>query len=196
MTTPMARGYTITRTVQFIQSGYFDPETSNRILDNLSPESRANLQKIKPVEWYPRDEYKVPLMRGIARVKNDDVGSAKDLANYGQFIAAEATNTFLKILMKMMNPALFAKKFPDFYARDHRGSGHFEVDVTEMNAGKFRVKLVGAEGFDHIGAAAVGFIRFGMDSISGPGSVDIKTHGWSMATPSPREVNFEVTFIK
>ena len=191
-TKPMTRGYAITRTVEFIKSGYFKPDAVNRILESLPGDMRDALPNLKTSEWYPR-EYMVPLMRGIASVKNDNVGSAEDLANYGQAVASEATNTFLKILMKLLTPTLFAKKFPEFYARDHKGSGHFEVDIEKVKDGKITIKLVGAEGFDHIGAASVGFFRFGIESISGPGSVDIKTRGWSLATPSPHEVFYDVT---
>jgi hypothetical protein len=190
-TTPMARGYAITRTVDFIRSGYFTADVSKRIIDDLPPDVRQALSSIKPAGWYPR-EYMIPLMKGIANVKNDDVGSAHDLAAYGQSVATEATNTFLQILMKLMTPSLFAKKLPDFYQRDHKGSGRFEVDLQDINHKRFRVRLVGAEGFDHIGAASVGFFRFGIEAISGAGSVEIQQKGWSMATPAPTEVTYDL----
>jgi hypothetical protein len=194
MTTPMARGYAITRTYDFVNSGYFTSQEANRIIDSIPADIRKELPNLKAGNWYPR-EYMLPLMRGIANVKNDDRGSYADLVAYGKAVASEATNTFLKLLMKMMTPSLFAKKFPDFYVRDHKGSGHFELaelDVKGTHDGKIGIRLVGAEGFDHIGAAAVGFFTFGMESIGGEGCIDVKLTGWSMKTPSPPEVVYEV----
>jgi hypothetical protein len=192
MSEPMARGYIITRTLEFIKGGYFSPSVAQGILDSVPEELRSQYNNLAPATWYPRN-YLEPLMRGVAAAKNDEKGSADDLAACGRVLATEATNSFLKILMKMMSPSLFMKKVPDFYQRDHCNSGRFEVDVSAANEGKINVQLVGAEGFDHIGATAVGFFQFGLESISGPNSVDVKLEGWSLTNPSPPVVDFQIT---
>lgn len=192
MTTPTLRGYTVKQTVDFIKSGYFEPDVSRRIMDGLPPEIVLALPSLKPAEWYPR-EYLMAMLKGIAAVKSHDVGSYQDLVAYGNYVATEATNTFLKLLLKMLTPTLFAKKVPEFWQRDHRGSGHFEVDVQRANEGIIAMRLVGIGGFDHIGVAAIGFISCGLKTM-GKKDVQVKQSGWSMATPSPDEVNYEVTW--
>ncbi len=192
MTTPMLRGYTIKQTVSFIESPHFDAQIRRRILEELPSDVRGALPAIKPAEWYPRD-YVMSMLRGIASVKNDDVGSYNDLVAYGGYVASEATNTFLKLFMKVLTPTLFAKKIPEIWQRDHKGSGQFEVDVTRANEGHIAMRLVGADGFDHIGIAAIGFITFGLSNM-GKRDVQIKQTGWSLATPSPHEIKYQVSW--
>jgi|SoiMethySBSTD1v2_1073268.scaffolds.fasta_scaffold193872_1 hypothetical protein len=189
-TTGMLRGYTLQRTVAFIESGYFDEKTKRQIMDGLPAESKALLAAAKPAEWYPRDAL-VHMMRGIAAVKNDEVGSYNDLVESGRFVASEATNTFLKLLMKVLTPTLYAKKTPELWARDHRGSGHFEVDADKAHEGRLRMKLVGADGFDHIGIAGIGFLTFGMAAM-GKRDFEVTQKGWSLATPSPHEILYDI----
>jgi hypothetical protein len=95
--------------------------------------------------------------------------------------------------MKILTPTLFAKKVPELWERDHRGSGHFEADVSHADEGRIGMKLVGADGFDHIGIAAIGFITFGLNNM-GKTNIQVKQTGWSLATPSPHEVAYEITW--
>src|SRR5262249_7139180 len=126
-------------------------------------------------------------------VKNDEEGSYKDLVASGSFVAAEATNTFLKLLLKVLTPVLYAKKTPDFWARDHRGSGHFEVDAQNADKGRIIMRLVGADGFDHVGIAGIGFLTFGLTAM-GKRDFKITQRGWSLATPSPHEVIYDIAW--
>ena len=192
MTAPMLRGYTVKQTAAFVESDYFEAQVRRRIMEQLPPDVKAALPGIKPAEWYPR-EYAMAMLRGIAAVKNDDDGSYNDLCAYGSWVATEATNTFLKLFMKILTPTLFAKKVPEIWQRDHRGSGHFEVDVSQVDQGRIGMRLVGADGFDHIGVAAIGFITFGLTAVGKQG-VQVVQHGWSMATPAPHVVRYEATW--
>lgn len=190
MTTPTLRGYMVHQAVAFIESGYFEPDVGRRIMDSLPKEVALGLPNVKHAEWYPR-EYLMEIMKGIARVKNNDAGAYQDLVAYGSYVATEATNTFLKLLLKMLTPTLFAKKVPDFWQRDHRGSGHFEADVQNAGEGLIRMRLLGAGGFDHVGITAIGFITCGLKTM-GKKDVQVTQRGWSLATPSPDEISYEV----
>ena len=192
MTTPMLRGYMVKQGTSFLESDYFEPAIRRRLIEQLPADVKAALPTIKPAEWYPRD-FLVPVMQGIASVKNDNVGSYNDLVAYGSWCATEATNTFLKLFMKILTPTLFAKKVPEMWQRDHRGSGGFEVDVSRAEAGRIGMRLVGAEGFDHVGITAIGFITFGLNAVGKKG-VKVVQSGWSMTTPSPHEVTYEATW--
>jgi hypothetical protein len=192
MTTPMLRGYTVKQTAAFVESDYFDPQIRRRIMEQLPQQVKTALPAIKPAEWYPR-EYVMAMLKGIADVKKDDVGSYNDLVAYGCFVATEATNTFLKLMMKILTPTLWAKKIPELWLRDHQGSGHIEVDVSQADRGRIGMRLVGADGFDHIGAAAIGFFVFGLSALGKQG-VQVTQTGWSMATPAPHEVKYEATW--
>src|SRR5262245_32651286 len=118
MATGFLRGYSIKQTSVFIDKHY-DPETSQRLQAELPEDVKTALPNLKPAEWYPK-EYEIALLRAIASVQGNDEGSFADLIGCGEFVASEATNSFLKILMKMLTPTMFAKKVPEFYLRDNK----------------------------------------------------------------------------
>ena len=190
MTTPMLRGYILKQTVSFIESDYFQPQARQTILESLTPEVANALPAIKPAEWYTRD-YLMDMLRGIARIKNTDDGVYEDLVAYGTYVSTEATNTFLKLMLKMLTPTLFAKKIPDVWQRDHRNSGTFEVDVQHANEGLIKLRLVGAGGFEHVGITSIGFISSAM-KIMGKKDIRMTQKGWSLATPGPDRIDYEL----
>src|SRR5690606_10839111 len=105
MEEPVVRGYIVQQMVDFIQK-YYDEETRKQIYAPMSSDTRAQLAALESAVWYPRDHV-VTLLRGIVAVKNDEVESYNDLLEVGRFVAVEATNTFLKLLLRMLTPALF-----------------------------------------------------------------------------------------
>ena len=191
MATGFLRGYSISQTAVFIEK-HFDAETSKRLKNDLPADVKVAIQSLKPADWYPR-EYEVALLRAIASVKNNDAGSYEDLIACGEFVASEATNTFLKILMKMLTPTMFVKKVPEFYDRDNKNNGRFEVDVSRAGEGRIDMVLIGADGFDHMPITSMGWVTFGLKAM-GKRTVQCKQTGWGLATPSPHEVKYEVTW--
>jgi len=191
MEEPVVRGYIVQQMVDFIQK-YYDEETRKQIYAPMSSDTRAQLAALESAVWYPRDHV-VTLLRGIVAVKNDEVESYNDLLEVGRFVAVEATNTFLKLLLRMLTPALFFKKQPSFWARDTRGCGRYEVDLSRIDANEVRMKLIGAQGYDHVCITGLGFLESALTSMGKKG-LRIKQSGWSLATPSPPEVNFEIAW--
>jgi hypothetical protein len=188
MTTGYLRGYSIKQTAVFIDH-HFDGETARRLKDGFPSELKTALPTLKPAEFYPR-ELEIALLRSIASVKNNDQGSYADLLACGEFVASEATNTFLRLMMKMLTPTMFAKKVPEFWDRDNKNNGHFQVDLSGATQGKFNMALVGADGFDHMPITSIGWITFGLKAM-GKRDVRVTQTGWGMATPSPHEVKYE-----
>ncbi len=84
--------------------------------------SREIVASAKSATWYPVATL-AELLNSIASLAKGDEAKARELLiNCGKYMAREATNTFLRLLMRM-TPALFAKKLPDFWGRDcTRGS--------------------------------------------------------------------------
>jgi len=187
----MIRGYSIRQQLNFLQT-QFEPAVSEQLSLHIPDDIRRDLSNVKPGEWYPR-RYSVAILRAIASHRGKDEGAVQgDLVRCGTFIATEATNTFLKILMKMLTPALFAKKIPEFWQRDQKG-GHFEVDIAGAKDGRLTLELCDVEGFDHIGAISIGWISFGLKSL-GKNDVVVNQHGWSLGSPGPKNVSFDVTW--
>jgi hypothetical protein len=188
--TAQIRGYSLKQTAKYLDTK-FDADTRRRTADVLPQQVRSLMTSFEPAEWYPRD-YSVALFRAIAAAKNDEAGSFQDLVQCGEFIASEATNTFLKLLMRIMSPTLFAKKVPEFWQRDQRG-GFFEVDVSKADDKRIGMRLADVQGYDHIGIVSIGWIQFGMTAL-GKKDVKVKQDGWSLAKPGPAEIKYEITW--
>jgi hypothetical protein len=192
MTDSVFRGYVLTQSVSFIESGYFDPQQSSQIMRALPAEVLNALPNIKPQQWYPRG-LQISMHRAIAGVRNTEAEIYNDFVAYGAYVCREATNTFLRLFLKLLTPTLFAKKIPEVWQRDHRGSGHFEVDVQRANEGIIQLRLSGAGGFDHIAIPGIGFITHVLKSM-GKSDVRMTQQGWSLATPAPDQVSYEITW--
>lgn len=188
---PMIRGYSVQQQLNFLETQY-EPAVSNRLLDTIPSDIRAGLRDLKAAEWYPR-AYSVAVLRAIAsNYGNDEKLVFGDLSRCGTFIATEATNTFLKLLMKILTPTLFAKKIPEFWKRDQTG-GHFEVDTSGAKDGTLKLELCDVEGFDHIGVIGIGWISYGLTAM-GKNNVTVNQTGWSLATPAPKNIRYDVSW--
>lgn len=183
------RGYVISRTVGYInlaatEEGLPDP------VERLSPESIAVIQNIAAQEWYP-----VSVISELNRLivetigQNDQERSRQALRACGRFMGQEASNTYLRILLRLLNPSLFSKKLPDFWRRDST-HGQIEVKVKDRTlSGRF----VNVDGYDHLPAVATGFICFALENI-GREIEDTVLHGWSFDKPASDGVRFAITW--
>jgi hypothetical protein len=188
-TTPMIRGYSLQQTAKYVETK-LQPGARQLALDSLPGDVRTRMNAFAPAEWYPRT-YSAALFRAIAG-DQPEADAYRSLVGCGEFIASEATNTFLKMLMRIMTPTLFAKKVPEFWKRDQRG-GQFVADVSKADQGLIRMRLEDVEGYDHIGIVSIGWIQFGMTAL-GKKDVRIAQHGWSQDAPAPRAVEYEVAW--
>lgn len=188
---PMIRGYSVKQQFHFLETQY-EPAVSQRLLAQIPEEVRLALADLHPADWYPRS-YSVAALRAIASHRGDDERAVyDDMVRCGTFIATEATNTFLRILMKVLTPALFAKKIPDFWRRDQT-SGHFEVDISGTKDRRFQLKLCDVAGFDHVGLLGIGWMTHGL-TMMGKQDVVVTQHGWSLSAPGPQEISYEVSW--
>jgi hypothetical protein len=184
------RGYMLRQAVNFIDS-YYSREQATQLKAQLPAPLRDVLSDIDPVQWYPRD-FCAALHRGIASVKGDSSAAYEDLIKCGEYIASEATNTYMRLILKIVSPSMFVNKVPTFWQRDHK-SGKFSVEEIALPSRKIKMRLSEVGGFDHIGPCAIGFLRFGLNTV-GLKNVRITQHGWSMASPAPDEVAYDIAW--
>ena len=189
MSAAQIRGYSIRQQASFLRSKHIDEAARQRALAMLPPELRGDFSDIDPAGWYPR-EHSAQLFRAIASAASGEAATRELLATCGEQIAQESTNTFLKLVMKLMTPTLFAKKLPSLWERDMKGGG-FTYDLSGADQNRLAFVLQDVEGYDHIAAVTEGWIRFAMKSMGKTG-VEVDMKGWSLAVPGPKEVAYEV----
>ena len=182
------RAYMARSTALFIQDTLGDQEL-DRILKEASPAARSAATSLKPADWCPVGGFS-ELLRGLAAKSNGDSEHARErLIACGEFIAREATNTFLKIVIRMLTPSLFAKKLPDLWKRDCSG-GTFEVDAA---GNTIVIRLAGMEGFDHVPCTAAGFVKFALTTM-GKTVEQVQIHSWSLTQPCADGARIELTW--
>lgn len=191
--TPMTRGYSMTSAWRFIDQAY-DAETRQKIVDQLSPEVRKAMGTYKDVEFYPATHWS-EILRGVATVVGKtDADAERELQSCGAFTASEATNTFLRLLMRVLTPALFAKKIPSLWSRDNT-AGQFSVDLSDINRGRLVFQLSDVDGYAYCGPAAMGWISFAMKTM-GRQTNTMKQMGWSLENPAPKNVVIDLELAK
>ena len=190
-TQPMIRGYSLRKTAEYIRTDRFDSSTRARILTSLPEHLRGDLTNIDVVGWYPRED-SIALFQAIASVSSDEAEARQTLRMLGEFIAEESTNTFLKLVMRLLNPVRFAAKLPSLWDRDMRG-GNFTYDVSGASEKRMEIYLNDVAGYDHIGAVTEGWIHFAMRSL-GEHNARVELRGWSLETPGPERVEYLVSW--
>lgn len=185
------RGYMLSTTAAFLRQtaaarGLGDPS------EHFSPVLRSSLNNVVPVGWYPV-AYVAELNRLIASLlaDNDEERARKDLESCGQFMAVEATNTFMRLLMRVLTPALFAKKLPDLWRRDTT-YGRLDLDVDDRT---MKLTLREMDGHDHIAAVMPGYVRFALEKM-GKVIDRVKVDGWALAKPDANGAKIEFSWQK
>jgi hypothetical protein len=93
--------------------------------------------------------------------------------------------------MQLMTPELFLKKLPRFWARDHKGSGAFELEPVMAGSRGARFVLRSVKHYDHGAILWMGFIQ-GMLVQLGASGLVVGQQGWSWENPGPQDVAYEV----
>lgn len=182
------RAYMVKSTAAFMHDRLGE-QKATQLLEGLSSETKDAVNALKLADWCTVAAYS-EMLRALAAESRGDADQAREtLIACGEYVAREATNTFLRMFMKLLTPSLFAKKLPDVWKRDCSG-GRFEVDVTNE---RLVFRLFDIKGFAHVPCTAAGFVKF---ALTGMGKTISKTsiHNWSLAEPCSEGAWVELTW--
>jgi hypothetical protein len=180
-----ARSYMLISTANYLTNKLGND--GQRIIDNLSPQTRSILTAEKPADWSPMHSY-VELLNAVAAVgKGDDAKARDSLIDAGRYVAQEASTTFLKLFLKMLTPNLFVRKVPTVWQRDFT-RGRAEAEISQN---RLVFRMFGISEMDHIPCTAPGFISFAMESM-GKSIRSVSVHNWSLQEPCRDGAYFEL----
>lgn len=148
MDQPKIRGF-FTRSVNLFVERSYDPPLRQRILDAVPAEVRAAAPSADRNAWYPL-EYITGYWGAIDKVLGDRERTRREIQRCGEFVATEATNTFLKLLIKVLSPKMFARQFPDVWRRWH-DFGDVDVDTSEVDGRRMKFACTGYDYAPFIG---------------------------------------------
>jgi hypothetical protein len=189
MIVSQVRGYVIAREAAYLRSRLGE-DGAKKLFAELSPDLQRAVADAKPASWYP-----IALLADlhgaiVTRVCGGDEARAREaLIACGKFVAHEATNMYLRLLMRMLSPSLFAKKMPDFFQRDHMGG----KIVMEVNGKTLRARFSEIAGYDHIPALAGGYALFAFEAMQTTVE-SLVLHDWSLSNPCAEGAGFELTW--
>lgn len=183
------RGYVIAQTLEFIRTRC-SPRAGEELESSLSPALQAALTRLSPVDWAPR-EHLVELLNVVAGSAHGEAERYDVLASLGRYLSERTHNEFTSLLLGILTPELLAKKFPKLWQREHRGQARLELDPEGNRPGRARLRLVGVEGYDHVGAVWSGWLDSVFRQVH-PGRFELKQNGWTAATPGPTAVQYEL----
>lgn len=180
---PMIKGYA----VRYVANHILDtPELASRVDEPTHRLARELGKRTEASDWVPRRDM-ITLLRGIAAACDSDEKARRAIVDAGRAVGDQATNTFLRLLMKMLTPRMFAAKLPDLFKRDHQGGGRIEIHRLEERAIHLQIRDIA--GFDHMGPLSEGW--FG-SALSAMGLVltTVSATPWSRDEPGPERVDF------
>jgi hypothetical protein len=182
---PMIRGTTLPLTARFILG---NESLKSRVpLETLAEVTRISMTK--PDIWAPRTQ-QVRLLKIIDEASPDEESAYRNLVEGGEWVANEAISTFLKLLLRVLSPKQFARKFPDIWLHEHKG-GYVEAALGDHNTMVITIRDV--KDFSHIGPVSVGFVGTALRAL-GLKDLKIRDVGWTRADPGPNDVRMEISW--
>jgi hypothetical protein len=129
--------------------------------------------------------------RGIYGASASPEEGYADVVRAGTAVADYATNTFLRLLIKLMTPEIMARKWPSVWKKSHN-FGHMETTLDNGDRPRLTMRLTGVDDYDYIGPTAVGFLTYSLKAMGFP---DARvTQKGDHATQTAPEYEFEVTW--
>lgn len=175
---PHVKGHGIKSVYNYVLTNY-SPDERNKIIARVDPEMVALYPKLQKSDWYPI-RHLVSVYDAVAQEKGPD-----EMRPLGYGVAQEATGTFLKLVMKILTPAMFANKFDSFF-HQYFDFGEIRADLTDIssNCVRFCIDLKGVE-FPHHHVVSLGWIESAFHGMGKKNvAVTLKSeHGQRVVTP-------------
>jgi hypothetical protein len=184
----MVRSYIVSQALEFGTS-QCTPAVRKHLENGASEQLRASLGYQSPSDWCPR-EHLVEVLTAVAELDGRNARQ-EQLVACGQYINERSANAFTNLLMGILTPALFVKKLPRFWQREHRGAARLELDRSEEPGSVVRFRLNGVAGYDHIALVWLGWMQSSLRQMGHP-EANITQQGWTPTVPGPAAVLYEL----
>jgi hypothetical protein len=184
MSEATVRGYMVVSPLTYLKSAYKADELA-AIEERIPSAIRTGLANVHDAGWYPRS-YTTAIYSAIAHHHRDRDGRVREaMFDLGHAVASRALETFLKLVIKVMTPEVFARKIPDVWARDHKG-GVLVTDTDDVANKHIVFRLKDVEGYDYIGGVLPGFHTATLTAL---GCKGLRYEcDWTLEKPGPENV--------
>jgi hypothetical protein len=185
------KAYGFLATVEFVEKHYGDAARS-RILGGLGGEARRFLETAKKSHW-ASPAYSSELWAGIVKEHPAPDEALEQLVKAGRYQGAYATNTYLKLLMRMLSVKMFAKKIPDLWSRDANFGTISLENAAEIERGQLGLTFTDLTGFPYFGPICEGWFAFSLETM-GLKNLKVAIQDWSLDDPDPGKLRFRISW--
>lgn len=188
-TPKMVKGYSLRAGLEFMERE-LDPSARQRVLARLPPALQTLLPTIENDRWYQRPDM-IVLLRAIAAEYSTDRQIYDAMVRLGMLMARAATNVFLRLVIRILTPSIFAKKLPQLFVLDNRGEGYVKVDSSGLKSRRLVMMWEEMLDYDYFQPICEGWIRFFFDAM-GKSDLEVTTDYWTHEIPSPSHFRIEI----
>ncbi len=179
------RGSTLNCLYRYLESNA-PPDTLGDLIAGLPSDLQEQLGSCSHTGWYPA-EYFGALNSAIASLGQTEDEAREHLIGAGTQIATAALNSFMRLMLRMLTPSLFARKFPAFWSRDN-DFGICEISDVQATSAKAQIREAPV---DHISIVAIGYVSTALSAITGM-KVRVDCREWSLDNPRPPTANLDI----
>lgn len=182
----MARGMYITTVSRFIET--YPPELQAQIKAKIPADVRTALTNIRPGDWYPL-HFASQQVRAIFELYPNRDDAEREIQRCGAYIGEQATNSFLRLLMKMLTLKMMVSKWPEFWLKYHN-FGRMRVEIP----GPGHLVFIIEPGYDYMYLMGQGWIEVACKGL-GLKNLVMKNN---MVPPSTNieQIRIDATFTK
>lgn len=156
------KGTNLANIVSFIDNHYSHSDRQ-KIYTHISNELKSKLKDIDSSAWYPV-EHENELERAMAKVAANEAEVEANARALGRHIFNQALGTFMRLVIRVLTPAMFFKKTGEIWPRMF-DFGSFQADASAIKDNRAVMHMRGVEGCDYIPAVSAGFIEQAVTAI-------------------------------
>lgn len=185
------KAYGFYASYEFVEKNY-DEAARARIFSALSPAAKSFAALPKKEQWCD-PAWQSEVWTGI--VKEHPQDAQEQLLKVGRYMGAYATNTYLKLLMKMLTMKMFAKKFPDIWSRDANFGRVVVGDLGDIDSGRLAVTFEQMERFPYFGPICQGWLWYSAETM-GLKNVRVDLLEWAISNPDPGKLKYHYNWTR
>ena len=139
-----------------------DPKLAQQIEAKYTPAMLAAVHESGPKDWFPVALWKEALDASVAAQPTIEAARAA-IRSVGRFICDGTVNSFLRLLMRIMTPRLFAEKSGSMIGRDFSGFPGGQIDYHYQVNEKERLVFLEVRNaglHPYLGGTGQGFCEF------------------------------------
>lgn len=184
------KSYGLFGTMQFVEQSY-PADVQKQIMSRVPQETLDYIARGTKQLWAP-PLYSCYVWEQMVKVAPNEQQAIDMLIKCGLHMGEYATNTYLRLLLKVVNVKILASKFPAIWRKD-ASFGDLSADATHAKQGRLTLHFDNLSNYPYFGPICQGWFTFSWNAM-GLKNVKLDLQDWSLANPDPGELTYQVSW--